>query len=88
MGLRGVISAGDGTVMAPSIWGKLKANVQFLAILLAIWWPAVEVGGVAIAELALWIAAAVTVASAVEYFARFRGVLTQRGAPGPGAQAP
>ena len=44
MGLRGVVAA-EGPPMAPSIWGKLKANVQFLAILLAIWWPDVEVGG-------------------------------------------
>ncbi|MGZ5344426.1 MAG: CDP-diacylglycerol--glycerol-3-phosphate 3-phosphatidyltransferase [Actinomycetota bacterium] len=79
MGLRGVVAA-EGAPMPPSIWGKLKANVQFLAILLAIWWPDVEVGDVAIAEIGLWIAAAVTVASAVEYLARFRGMLTQDGA--------
>ena len=30
----GAVTAGDGTVIRPSIWGKLKANVQFLAILL------------------------------------------------------
>lgn len=84
MGLRGVISASDGTVMAPSIWGKLKANVQFMAILLAIWWPDIEVGGVAIAEVGLWIAASVTIASAVEYLARFRGLLTQRGSASRG----
>ena len=77
MGLRGVVSASDGTVMAPSIWGKLKANVQFAAILLAIWWPDVEIAGVAIAEIGLWIAAAVTIASAVEYLTRFRGLLSQ-----------
>jgi CDP-diacylglycerol--glycerol-3-phosphate 3-phosphatidyltransferase len=79
MGLRGVVAAG-GPPMAPSIWGKLKANVQFLAILLAIWWPDADIGGIAIAEIGLWIAAAVTVASAVEYLARFRGLLTQDGA--------
>ncbi|MGZ8623033.1 MAG: CDP-diacylglycerol--glycerol-3-phosphate 3-phosphatidyltransferase [Actinomycetota bacterium] len=79
MGLRGVVAA-EGAPMPPSIWGKLKANVQFLAILLAIWWPDVVVGDVAIAEIGLWIAAAVTVASAVEYLARFRGMLTQDGA--------
>ncbi len=84
MGLRGVISVSDGTAMAPSIWGKLKANVQFLAIVLAIWWPAVTIGGSAIADLAMWIAAAVTVASAVEYLARFRGLLTRRDAGAPG----
>ncbi|MEO8477855.1 MAG: CDP-diacylglycerol--glycerol-3-phosphate 3-phosphatidyltransferase [Actinomycetota bacterium] len=84
MGLRGVISAHDGTAMPPSIWGKLKANVQFIAIVLAISWPAVTVGGNAIADLAMWIAAVVTVASAVEYLARFRGLLTRRGAGTPG----
>ena len=36
LGLRGAVSAVDGTVVTPSIWGKLKANVQFLAIFLAI----------------------------------------------------
>ena len=35
LGLRGLIAA-DGTVLKPSIWGKLKANVQFVAITLAI----------------------------------------------------
>ena len=35
LGLRGVVAA-EGTVFAPSIWGKLKTNVQFIAILLAI----------------------------------------------------
>src|SRR5436853_471710 len=33
MGLRGLIAA-DGGVMKPSIWGKLKTNTQFVAILL------------------------------------------------------
>ena len=30
--------------MKPSIWGKLKANVQFVAIFLAIWRPDIEIG--------------------------------------------
>jgi CDP-diacylglycerol--glycerol-3-phosphate 3-phosphatidyltransferase len=79
MGLRGVV-ASEGAPMSPSIWGKLKANVQFIAILIAIWWPDVELGGMPIAELGLWIAAAVTIASAIEYLARFRGMLTSDGA--------
>ena len=36
MGLRGAVSATDGTVVTPSMWGKLKANVQFVAIFMAI----------------------------------------------------
>lgn len=45
MGLRGLVAAG-GAFITPSFWGKLKANVQFVAIFLAIlrtsepWGPA------------------------------------------------
>jgi CDP-diacylglycerol--glycerol-3-phosphate 3-phosphatidyltransferase len=41
MGLRGVVAA-DGAVMAPSIWGKVKTNVQFFAILFAIVGSAID----------------------------------------------
>ena len=44
MGLRGAVSATDGTVVKPSVWGKLKANVQFLAIFMAIIAHVVAVG--------------------------------------------
>ena len=44
LGLRGVIAA-DGTVMQPSLLGRLKTTIQFLAILLAILRPGDEIGG-------------------------------------------
>ena len=75
MGLRGAVTAGDGTVIRPSIWGKLKANVQFLAIFLAIWRPDVMVGDWYLDQVVMAIAAVITVASAVEYFARYGGAL-------------
>lgn len=78
LGLRGAVSASDGTVVAPSIWGKLKANVQFVAIIIAIWQPAVFVGNWTLAQAALAVAAVVTLGSGVEYLARFGGVLTRR----------
>ena len=78
MGLRGVVSAADGTVVKPSIWGKLKANVQFLAILLAIVRTSAPMGPLYPDQYAMLAAAAVTVGSAVEYFARFGGVLVGR----------
>lgn len=78
LGLRGAIAAG-GAVMAPSIWGKLKANVQFLAIFLAIVRTSSRVGPLHIDEYAMLAAAALTVASAVEYLARFSSVFS----PGP-----
>lgn len=78
MGLRGAVTAADGTVVRPSLWGKLKANVQFLAILLAILRTSEPVGPLYPDQYAMILAAAVTVGSAVEYVARFGGVLSRR----------
>jgi CDP-diacylglycerol--glycerol-3-phosphate 3-phosphatidyltransferase len=78
MGLRGAVSAADGTVVKPSIWGKLKANVQFLAILLAIVRMSERWGPLYLDQYAMIAAAAVTVGSAAEYFARFGGLLIGR----------
>jgi CDP-diacylglycerol--glycerol-3-phosphate 3-phosphatidyltransferase len=78
MGLRGAVTAADGTVVAPSIWGKLKANVQFLAIFLAIVRTSEPIGPLYPDQYAMIVAAAVTVGSAVEYLARFSGVLSRR----------
>jgi CDP-diacylglycerol---glycerol-3-phosphate 3-phosphatidyltransferase len=75
LGLRGVVAA-DGTVFKPSIWGKAKANVQFLAILLAIVRFDVELGPLLLDEWAMLAAAFITVMSAVEYLARFASALT------------
>ena len=77
LGLRGAVAAG-GTVMAPSIWGKLKANAQFLAIFLAIVQPSSDIGPFSIDEWAMGVAAALTIVSAVEYLARFASVFAPR----------
>jgi len=77
MGLRGVIAA-EGSVMQPSLLGKLKTSIQFLAILLAIIRPGDEVGGAYIDEWAMLAAAAITVVSAVDYLARSAHLLTGR----------
>ena len=76
-GLRGVIAV-DGAVMAPSIWGKLKTTVQFVAILLAILRPGDPIGGQYADEWVMLIAAFVTVMSAVDYLQRFGPSLTGR----------
>jgi CDP-diacylglycerol--glycerol-3-phosphate 3-phosphatidyltransferase len=70
LGLRGVVAA-EGIVFAPSIWGKLKTNVQFLAIFLAIVRYGEPLGPLRVDEWAMVAAAAITVMSAVEYLARF-----------------
>ena len=74
LGLRGLVAA-DGTVMAPSIWGKLKALVQFVAILLATVRAGPEIAGLYVDEWAMIIAAGITIMSAVEYIARFSSAL-------------
>lgn len=75
MGLRGVV-ASSGTVMRPSIWGKLKASVQFVAILLAIWRLPEPIGPLHLDEWAMIAAAGVTVMSGWEYLSRFWSVLS------------
>jgi CDP-diacylglycerol--glycerol-3-phosphate 3-phosphatidyltransferase len=69
MGLRGVI-ASEGAVMAPSMLGKLKTSIQFLAIALAIVRPGEPVGGLFVDEWAMFAAAVVTVWSAADYLKR------------------
>jgi CDP-diacylglycerol--glycerol-3-phosphate 3-phosphatidyltransferase len=75
LGLRGAIAAG-GPIMAPSMLGKLKASLQFLAVLLAILRPGDPLGGLFVDEWAMLVAAAITLASGVDYLVRFRASLT------------
>jgi CDP-diacylglycerol---glycerol-3-phosphate 3-phosphatidyltransferase len=77
MGLRGLIAA-EGTVMKPSPLGRLKTSVQFLAIAVAIVRPWSPVGGLFVDEWLMLAAAAVTIASAVEYLARSSDLLSFR----------
>ena len=84
MGLRGVIAA-DGAVMAPSIWGKLKTNVQFFAILLAIVRPDVVIAGAYLDEWLMVAAAVITVGSAIDYIASFASALRE---PAPSTPPP
>jgi CDP-diacylglycerol--glycerol-3-phosphate 3-phosphatidyltransferase len=72
LGLRGVVAAG-GEVMKPSIWGKLKANVQFVAIFLAILRPGEPIADLYLDQWAMLAAAVVTIGSGVEYLMRFAG---------------
>ena len=77
LGLRGVVAA-EGTVMEPSVLGKLKTSIQFLAILLAILRPGDPIGGLYIDQWVMLAAAAITVASAVDYLMRFAASLSER----------
>ncbi|MEP6476772.1 MAG: CDP-diacylglycerol--glycerol-3-phosphate 3-phosphatidyltransferase [Actinomycetota bacterium] len=75
LGLRGAIAA-DGSVMKPSIWGKLKAAIQFAAITFAIVRTSTTLGPLYPDQWAMLVAALFTIGSAVDYVARFAGVFT------------
>jgi CDP-diacylglycerol--glycerol-3-phosphate 3-phosphatidyltransferase len=75
LALRGMVAA-EGRLMKPSIWGKLKANVQFVAVAMAMARAHWELGGLHPDEWAMLIAAVITILSAVEYFNRFGAALT------------
>jgi CDP-diacylglycerol---glycerol-3-phosphate 3-phosphatidyltransferase len=78
LGLRGAVAV-DGSVVQPSLLGKSKTAVQFLAILLAILRPGEPIGGLYVDEWTMLVAAAVTVVSALDYLARFSSALTASG---------
>jgi CDP-diacylglycerol--glycerol-3-phosphate 3-phosphatidyltransferase len=80
MGVRGVI-ASEGEVMVPSMLGKLKTSVQFVAIALAILRPGDELGGLYVDEWAMLAAAAITVWSAADYLVRAWPALTRGDSP-------
>lgn len=74
LGLRAVAAAG-GTIVTASLWGKLKANVQFVAIALAIIRFPLRLGWWYLDEWVMLVAVIVTLLSAVEYFRRLAPVL-------------
>jgi CDP-diacylglycerol---glycerol-3-phosphate 3-phosphatidyltransferase len=74
LGLRSVAAVG-GTVVYPSIWGKLKFNVQFVAILLAMLRYHHRIGPMYLDQWAMTVAVVVTVLSAWGYLARLPSLL-------------
>ena len=75
IGLKGAV-ASTGDLVRPSVWGKAKANIQFIAIFLAILRPGEPVGPLYPDQWAMIVAAVITVLSGLEYVMRFRGAIT------------
>jgi CDP-diacylglycerol--glycerol-3-phosphate 3-phosphatidyltransferase len=75
IGLKGAV-ASTGDLVRPSVWGKAKANVQFLAIFLAILRPGEPIGPLYLDQWAMIAAAVITCPSGLEYVVRFRGSIT------------
>jgi CDP-diacylglycerol--glycerol-3-phosphate 3-phosphatidyltransferase len=73
-GLRGV-AAMDGVVVPPSVWGKIKANVQYVAIFMALLRTADTYGGLYPDEWVMLVAVTVTLLSGLQYFIGFARVL-------------
>ncbi|MEX1004926.1 MAG: CDP-diacylglycerol--glycerol-3-phosphate 3-phosphatidyltransferase [Acidimicrobiia bacterium] len=70
MALRGLVAI-SGSVMAPSMWGKVKATVQFTAIGLAFLRLPEPWGPLYLDQWAMWLAVGVTIASGWQYLAVF-----------------
>lgn len=76
MGLRSV-AALDSSTVPPSIWGKWKATIQFVAITFAILLLPIDIGFWRLDQWLMAVAVAVTIMSAGDYFSRFRGVFSR-----------
>ena len=76
MGLRGVAALESGKV-PPSVWGKLKAFVQFLTIGLAMLRLGSEWGPLFLDEWMMLLAVAVTLLSAWDYFRHYGSALAR-----------
>ncbi|HUB23692.1 MAG TPA: CDP-diacylglycerol--glycerol-3-phosphate 3-phosphatidyltransferase [Streptosporangiaceae bacterium] len=63
-------AATSGTVIYPSFWGKVKFNVQFIAVILALFRFHHRIGPMYLDQWAMAVAAVVTVLSAWSYLAR------------------
>jgi CDP-diacylglycerol--glycerol-3-phosphate 3-phosphatidyltransferase len=70
MALRGLVALGGGTV-PPSVWGKVKATSQFIAIGLAFVRLSDPWGPLFLDQWVMWVAVIITITSAWQYVAGF-----------------
>jgi len=80
MGLRGSVAV-TGRVIRSSQLGRVKAAVQFVAIILLLLRVDLRLGPTGIGEWALWLAAVLTVVSAADYLARWAASTLRGSAP-------
>ena len=72
-GLR-VVAAADGTVIAATMWGKVKTTVQLIVLGIAVCFPVVMLGSVDLVQILIYVATAITVISGVVYLMQNRKV--------------
>ena len=75
------MAARRGVTMPARMLGKWKANVQFLAVALALFPP--TAGTAWVADAALWVAVAMTVVSGIDLIANSTRAPAQPGTPSP-----
>jgi len=73
MTLRGLVAI-EGHVVKPSLMGKLKANAQYLAIVLAILRPFQPIGPLYLDQWVMWLAVLLTIASGWGYMRAFGAI--------------
>jgi CDP-diacylglycerol---glycerol-3-phosphate 3-phosphatidyltransferase len=83
LGLKAAAATG-GTVIYPSFWGKLKFNVQFVAVILALFRYHHRIGPMYLDQWAMAVAAVVTVLSAWSYLKNLPALLRGTGLKGTG----
>jgi CDP-diacylglycerol---glycerol-3-phosphate 3-phosphatidyltransferase len=74
LGLKAAAATG-GTVVYPSFWGKLKFNVQFVAVILALFRYHHRIGPMYLDQWAMTVAVVVTVLSAWSYLTHLSSLL-------------
>ena len=65
-----LVAAGNGTIIAASMWGKVKTVFQMISIIVAflVMYPLCpEETGILITEILVWVSAVITVISGVDY---------------------
>ena len=65
-----LVAAGNGTVIAASLWGKIKTVFQMVSIIAAflLMYPICpEETGILITQILVWISAIITVISGIDY---------------------
>lgn len=74
MTLRGLVAI-EGHVVKPSVMGKAKANIQYIAIVLAILRPFQQIGPMYLDQWVMWFAVLLTIASGWGYVRAFGTVV-------------
>lgn len=75
-----LVAAGNGTVIAASMWGKVKTVFQMISIIVAflVMYPVCpEETGILITQILVWLSAVITIISGVDYLMKNKSVFKE-----------